>query len=306
MIRFPQTILDLFGERGRSWLDALPGLIAELEQRWNITVFPPFNNLSYNYVAPAVCKDGTPVVLKMGVPAGILDTELAALALYAGRGMVRLLTHDASVSALLLERLQPGTPLAHMEDDDEATRIAARVFQQVCLPLAMPHPFPTIENITGGLVRLRTTFDGGCGPFPQRLINRAEGLFTDLLSHQGPPVLLHGDLHHWNILQSGDEWRAIDPQGFAGEAEYEIGALMRNPIPGIFSWPELTCRQARRIAILSEMLGYDRQRLASWAFAQEILSAWWYYEDHRVVESEWVIARSLEPLCGFPPAYLSV
>lgn len=296
MILFPQTVLDLFGERGQTWLEALPALIKELEQRWGLTVQPPFENLSYNYVAPALREDGTPVVLKLGVPGGILDSEITALELYSGRGMVHLLAADADAAALLLERLQPGTPLALLEDDEEATRVAAGVMRTSWCPLTAPHPFPTIDHIAGGLSRLRAAFNGGTGPFEPALVSRAEGLFAELLASQGPPVLLHGDLHHWNILQCGSDWRAIDPQGFAGEAEYEIGALMRNPIPMIFNWPELAKHQARRLDILSELLSFDRQRLAGWSFAQEVLSAWWSYEDHGLVETEWVIARSLENL----------
>ena len=296
MITYPQTILDLFGAQGKAWLDALPSAIADLEQRWHFTAHAPSPDLSYNFVASAPRQDGTPVVLKMGVPNELLNAEIAVLRRYSGQGMVRPLEADPSLAAMLLERLEPGTPLGRMTDDDQATRIAAGVMVNLRLPLEDSHPFPTIDKIASGLSRLRKTFEGGCGPFPEHLITRAEGLFADLLASQGPPVLLHGDLHHWNILQNGEEWYAIDPQGFAGEAEYEIGALMRNPIPMIFDWPDLAKRQARRLDILCEMLSFDRQRLVGWAFAQEVLSAWWAYEDHGLVENEWAIARSLENL----------
>lgn len=297
MSMFPQTILDLFGDRGRTWLEDLPDLIRDLEQCWELTAQPPFENLSYNYVAPALQKDGTPVVLKIGVPGGTIDNEWAALEHYAGRGMVRLLAADPGAGSLLLERLNPGTPLALMKDDGEATRIAAVVMRETWHPLQGPHPFPTTNTIAEGLARLRTVFHGGSGPFPEPFVSRAEGLFADLLASQGPPVLLHGDLHHWNILQAEGGWRAIDPQGFVGEPEYEIGAMMRNPIPYVFTWHDLAKRQERRLAIFSEVLGFDRQRMAGWSFAQEVLSAWWAYEDHGLVGAEWLsIAASLEAL----------
>ncbi len=35
----------------------------------------------------------------------------------------------------------------------------------------------------------------------------------------------------------------------------------------------------RRIAILAEEFGFERQRLHGWALAQAVLSAWWSYED---------------------------
>ena len=101
-----------------------------------------------------------------------------------------------------------------------------------------------------------------------------------MIPSQGEAVLLHGDLHHWNILSAGgDTWIAIDPKGVVGEREYEVGSLLRNPNDQIQHWPDLEARTRRRIAILAEVLGFDRHRLARWNFAQALLSIWWGYED---------------------------
>jgi streptomycin 6-kinase len=111
-------------------------------------------------------------------------------------------------------------------------------------------------------------------------VERAEGLFAELLASQAPAVVLHGDLHHMNILAAGPgDWRAIDPKGVIGEPAYECGALLRNPIPQISSWPELARTLARRIAVLAETLRLDRRRIHGWALAQTVLSAWWSVED---------------------------
>jgi streptomycin 6-kinase len=91
-------------------------------------------------------------------------------------------------------------------------------------------------------------------------------------------LILHGDLHHFNILSAEREpWLAIDPKGVVGEAAYEAGALLRNPLEDMSQYPHIL---KRRIAILSEMLDIDCQRILGWAVAQAVLSAWWSYEDH--------------------------
>jgi streptomycin 6-kinase len=60
----------------------------------------------------------------------------------------------------------------------------------------------------------------------------AESLFRELIASSESPVLLHGDLHHFNILSARRQpWLAIDPKGVAGEPAYEPGALLRNPNP---------------------------------------------------------------------------
>ncbi|KAA3663993.1 MAG: aminoglycoside resistance protein, partial [Chloroflexi bacterium] len=73
-------------------------------------------------------------------------------------------------------------------------------------------------------------------------------------------------------------WLIIDPRGVIGEREYEVVALLRNPIPGIYATSELQQVLERRIAILQEMLGFNRQRMIGWGVAHCVLSAWWSYE----------------------------
>jgi streptomycin 6-kinase len=82
-------------------------------------------------------------------------------------------------------------------------------------------------------------------------------LYAELLPSQEAQVVLHGDLHHYNILSSGDQWKAIDPKGVIGEPVYETGALLRNPF-GLLDRPNPLKLTERRIAILSELLGFDR------------------------------------------------
>ena len=276
-----RTILELYGERGAEWLERLPATIAECERRWSLKVLPPFQPLSYNYVAPAVRADGAEVVLKLGVPNPELRTEIEALRLYEGRGIVRLLNADAEKGILLLERLRQGVPLSSLEDDEQATTIAAQVMRQLWRPAPPDHPFPTVAKWGLGFRRLRAEFNGGTGPFPRALVVAAETLFTELLASSAEPVLLHGDLHHENILSAERQpWLALDPKGVVGEPAYETGALLRNPFPHLLAWPNVHRILARRVDQLTEELRFDRERLVAWGLAQAVLSAWWDYEDH--------------------------
>ena len=146
-------------------------------------------------------------------------------------------------------------------------------------PLPPDAHFPTVTEWAGDLAKLRKRFDGGTGPLPADLIAQAETLFRELLSSAEPSVLLHGDLHHFNILAARrSPWLAIDPQGLAGEPAYEVGALLRNPYPHLFTDPKV---QRRRIEVLHEELGFAKNRILGWGIAQAVLSAWWSLEDLR-------------------------
>ena len=271
---FIQNIQLAFGMEGRRWLERLPSLLEEAARRWNLAVGDPFL-LSYNYVCAATQKDGSEAVLKIGVPNRELTGEINALGLYHGQGACQMLEAEPEKGMLLLERLQPGTMLAALEDDDRATEIAAEVLKAIQRPAPQPEGFISLRGWFDELKKLRLGFGGGTGPFPEKSFTTAEGLIGELFAEQCPQVLLHGDFHHYNILLSGRGWLAIDPKGVIGPAEYEVGPLLINPYHIKLDENEAIRRTERRIAILSERLGFEAHRLRSWAICHSVLSAFW-------------------------------
>ena len=131
---------------------------------------PPFDILTYSYVAPAVQEDGTPAVLNVRVPGPELLDEIEALRVFNGIGAVKLLDADPDKGVLLLERLQPGTMLSSIEDDERATSIVAEVMRQLWRPVHIEHSFPTVGERAEDLKKMREHFGGGCGPFPSGLV----------------------------------------------------------------------------------------------------------------------------------------
>ncbi|MDT5295974.1 MAG: streptomycin 6-kinase [Acidobacteriota bacterium] len=275
-------MLDLHAAEGARWLRELPALVERCAARWSLKVGPPFALLSYNYAARAEGPGGERLVLKVGVPVPELSSEIEALRMLEGRGAVRLIDADAEAGALLLEQLEPGTPLVALceLDDAGATSAAASVMRKLWRPVPHEHSFPSVADWGRGFRRMRERFGGGTGPFPPKLVDEAETLFAELLDSSAAPVLLHGDLHHSNVLAAAREpWLAIDPKGLVGEPAYEVGALLRNPLPQLFNWPEPVRVSERRVAQLAEELGFERARVRGWGVAQAVLAGWWSFED---------------------------
>lgn len=255
---------------------------------------PPFSEMAFNYVAPAIRSGGSDVVLKVGVPRKELVTEIAALKAFNGNGAVALYQADPEMGALLLERLRPGTPLFNVDDDDFATKAACEVIRQLQISSFDHDVFPTVGEWFRGFQRLRDEFNGETGPFPNHLVDEAEVISRDLLASMETPVLLHGDLHHWNILSSEREpWLAIDPKGVIGESEFETGAWIRNPFPNILELPNPSIMIARRIDQFSNELGLNRERIYGWAFAQAVLSAYWSFEEKDEDWENWLAVAEM-------------
>ena len=277
---FASFTIELFGDEGRAWLTRLPDILATCEERWGLTIGAPVANLSFNYVAPAVRADGTEVMVKTGLT-DEFPAQPAALRHFAGHGSVQLLAYDEHNEVMLLERLKPGISLRAVADDEVVFSTAAQVMRALWRPLPMHHyAFPTVRDWGNGFAGVRKLYDGGCGPFPPVLFDRAEKLYAELCDSSVQPVLLHGDLHQDNILAAEREpWLAVDPKGVIGEPAYETGALLRNFWPDILSVADPKSLTMRRIAQLSAELGFERERIYNWGFSQAVLALIWGFED---------------------------
>jgi streptomycin 6-kinase len=259
-----------------AWVRALPGLLAGLAQRWSLTLGPRFADLSYNYVASATRGDGTPCVLKVGRHTEELRAEAEALRLWDGDGAARLLAADFEAGALLLERVEPGTTLAGVaaRDDDAATRVAAAVLRRLWRPAPEGHALRPLQAWFGCFDRHRAALRAGAAGFPAALFARGDAVLRELLASAGAPVVLHGDLHHLNILRAGRApWLAIDPKGLAGDPGFDVGQFLRNPTEPP---PDVL---VRRLEVFVAELGLDAQRTRDWCFVHSLLSACWSYED---------------------------
>ena|SRR5690349_6798323 len=271
---FVGNIRHSFEEDGERFLAELPSLLEEAARRWNLTIGGPFL-LSYNYVCAAKDADGKDIVLKIGIPNPELTSEMEALRLYDGQGAVRLIDSDAEKGMLIEERLRPGNMLAEMQDDEQATRIAAGVMQALWKPAPENRHFIYLKNWFDAFRELRQGFAGGTGPLPHKVVETAEGLVADFFAEDEPPVVLHGDFHHFNVLQSGEAWLVIDPKGVIGPRGYEVGPLLINPHLDFSHTPDVRRKSERRIAVLAEQLGMERDRIRGWGIAHAVLSAYW-------------------------------
>jgi streptomycin 6-kinase len=272
---FQQSMFRYYGQKGLDWLGTLPSLLDEFSQRWSLTLLPPFEPLSYNYIVPAITAESRDTVLKTGFPNPELLTEIYALRHYAGQGSAQLLESNTEKQIMLLERIRPGKNLFDLDDDQQSTLIAAQLMQQLWKPVAEEQLFPTVSHWMRNLFDLQPQNT----PIDNRLIAIAQQLTEALLDSEANVVLLHGDLHHWNILSAGRQpWLAIDPKGIVGEPIFDVCALLRNPVSRITSIPDFADTTRRRLNILAEVLGFEKKSMLQFSLAQAVLSAQWSYE----------------------------
>ena len=275
---FVRNVTHVLGARGRAWLDALPDLLAACERDYGLTIGEPFE-LSYNYVAPVTRADGSEAVLKLSPHGQDFRHELTATRHFNGRGMARLLEADEQRGVALLERLRPGAMLVELDaGDDRQTEIAADLMRELRREPPPDHGLPTTQDWFVAFEKHRVQH-GGAGPLPRAVFERGEATYRQLLESSPAPALLHGDLHHYNILSAQRApWLAIDPHGLVGDPVFETGAFFGNP-SHLLERPNPERTLERRTHILAERLGFDRQRVIAWGIAYQTLSAVWSAEN---------------------------
>lgn len=282
---FDQNILRRGGE---SWLAGLPERVDALAAKWGLKTLAPLENLSFHYVLAGE-QNHRPIILKLGFDAETLEYEACALRAFQGYGVVELLNQDKTQKALLLRRIVPGYSLKSLfpTRDEEAVQVASQIMQNLHrAPIPTHAAFPRIADWLMALDR--------ASALPSHHLVKARALSRILLQTSTESVILHGDLHHENLLFDEEQgWLAIDPKGVIGESAYEVGAFIHNPLPDILSDPNCATLIQKRVAFFAELLGISCERILMWCYVQSVLSACWRLEDQLDPQSALEITEHL-------------
>jgi streptomycin 6-kinase len=175
--------------------------------------------------------------------------------------------------ALLLERASGDRSLVDMArdgDDDEASRIICAVATRLHAPRAdRPSELTPLSEWFAALEPAAVRHGG--------ILRLAASTARELLADPRDITVLHGDIHHGNVLDFGPRgWLAIDPKGLIGECGYDFANMFNNPDSNVAAAPGRLARQATVVAGAADL---DRSRLVRWVVAYSGLSAAWFLAD---------------------------
>lgn len=268
-----------------AWLGRLRDVVADLENRWSLTVEAPFDSedVSCAWVAPVARVDGSRAVLKVGMPHMEGAHEIAGLRFWNGDPTVRLLESDDELGAMLLERCDPGSALREVPEPEQDVAIAGLLrrlwrpppAQSVFRPLAEMTAFWSAETLAAAA----RWPDAG-------QVREGLELFQELPRSASESVLLATDLHAGNVLRSSREpWLVIDPKPFVGDPAYDATQHLLNCTERVRSDPVGTIER------FANLLGIDAPRLRLWLFARAAAEPRDDWDSTRLIE----IARLLAP-----------
>lgn len=283
---------------GPAWAEALPTLVARRLHHWNLRPTGAPMHGMVALVLPVELPDHTPAMLKIQPVDDESEGEPHALRVWSGDGAVRLLDHDPRSGAMLLEALDPSRSLETVEITEALTVIGellARLHSH-----RAPHGVRTLREIAldaaarafRAAPRLRSEHD-------RRRLASLAALAREL-APDGGDRLLHWDLHFQNVLApfpgtDRDPWLAIDPKPLAGDPGFDLLPALHNRWSEAVATGDPRRETRRRLDILCETAGVDRDRARAWTRVRVLQQCLWALQEGATAlpEVPVTIARAL-------------
>ena len=274
-----------FGDAGRDWIARFPALLDTCVERWGLALeYVAEAGWPTNVTCFARGPAGEPLVLKIGYPHPEQVTEMIALRHYAGHLTPRLVDADEALGATLMERILPGGTFRSDEHSIARSWVVLSLHRDLPRRLGRVPGLPHFED---WLSRAFTEFRE---KFPRthvfnHHVEKAEAAYAELRGRHPQDWLLHGDLHHENILEDDERgWVAIDPKGVIGPKPMEFGRFLHNfpedEIDGVNEFAEASIDQiadvlAVRVDTFARGLDLPRQDLLQANYVDAVLSFCW-------------------------------
>lgn len=198
---------------------------------------------------------------------------------FDGHGIVKLYEYDEN--KMLLDRLQNEKGsldrLVYKGEDDTATHIVCDVIDRLHKWSPQKKEIPFLTNFQDRFETMIGYVNKGNVPdkykpdfkYVYKLIFELSDQIKDTFR------ALHGDIHHFNILESDTgEWLSVDPKGFWGPKVYEYAtALCTPPLYSHIVENDYIIR--RRLQIMSERSGIEEKLIATFGFLHVMQVAAW-------------------------------
>jgi streptomycin 6-kinase len=266
-----QRLTARFGSKTEAWFDELPGMLTALAGRWQLELGSPIPRGSVSAVFWCRMADGRRAVLKASPDRARLAFEATALDAWHTVHTPAAIALDERLGALLLEAIEPGTPLVvssvYPSLDSVAELLSSLHGSGVPDP-SYPTAGQRVAYLFGSSVKLYERHPELAALIPPVLYERGHRLATRLAQHDTPIVLLHGDLTPSNILDGGTERGlvAIDPAPCLGDAAFDAVDLV------LWQADDLKTIQTRTQR-LAAAAGMDAERIFGWCIAFAVMNA---------------------------------
>lgn len=223
-------LTDIIAERflkklGTESFNERINIVEKYKKQWELSEIefkPAFSANSLIFYA--VSKRYGKVILKILINNGF-DKEILALKLFQGENFCKIYEYSFDDKVYIMERIVPAYTLYESAPRNERIKIAGEIFKGLHKTDLPDSTFPTYtEWFEAGKKGTKNRED--CEELYQYL-DSAERMLTDICKKYSRNLLLHGDLHHENILKNENGgYTVIDPKGVIGDPVFDLSRFI--------------------------------------------------------------------------------
>lgn len=204
-IKCKEKIMKLYPMNGKEIITKLENLIDNIVSKYKLENTQILDRMSYNLIIDAYSKEFKNVIVKIGISKNTISREIEFYNIYARNSNVcKVYDFNLEMNYLVLKKALPALKLDNIQSFDRRLKIYKKIFQSLnkknfsnTLPLYKDIFLKSVTNCKE--------------KFLQENILKAKNFLVEIENLHLTKYVLHGDIHHWNIVLDDREWKLIDP-----------------------------------------------------------------------------------------------
>lgn len=206
--------------------------LKKYSQLWKLYEFEQIDYYSINSIFKCVSAYHGLCVLKIGNSSDETKNEYNALKEYNGRRFCKVYEADIENGVLLIECITPGIQLRAESALDKRLDMFCDLFCGLHIKPIDSMIYPTYMDWVCQITEYMKNCESHKDLYKKMV--QAKEICCSLWEKYNNKMLLHGDLHHDNILLGEDDhYRIIDPKGVIGDVVFDIPRFILNEFDDI-------------------------------------------------------------------------
>lgn len=235
--RFSKDEADAIVEHfGQAFYEKVMSDLELYANKWKLEIERFVDYYSVNCIF--ICRSELfgPAVLKIGRPWNEVRTEVNLLREYGGGRFCSVFDWDLEHGVILEEYIHPGSRLREEPSLEKRLSVFSNLFIGLHIPSSQSELYPTYYEWVNRITEYMSKKEDYKELY--KLMRKAEAICSSLCRDYSKKLLLHGDLHHDNILLGeNNQYRIIDPKGVIGDPIFDIPRFILNEFYGLDDVP---------------------------------------------------------------------
>lgn len=214
-------------EENHSYYNRIKSKLNIYARKWALSHLEVIDDGRESCVLKAISKQYGNVILKKRETVKVIEDEFNTLVEYNGRNFCKVYEAKLENGILLEEQIQPGTELIKETSLDQRLAVFCSIYKNLHIEPINQYQYSTYYDWVDKISRYMETREDHkvlC-----MHMKKAEMICKELMTLYPRKMLLHGDLHHHNILQNNHNgYTLIDPKGVIGDPIFDLPRFLLN------------------------------------------------------------------------------